>query len=143
MLALMVALAMAVPAAELDWIAGHWRSEAIGKNGAARVVEEFWTDGAGGALLGVSRTVGEGRLRGFEFMRIADDGDGTAFFGAPEGAPPVRFPLVAAGAGRAEFVNPDHDFPQRISYRREGDTLTATISKADGTRAISWTFLRR
>jgi hypothetical protein len=40
------------------------------------------------------------------------------------------------------FVNAGHDYPQRIHYRATGDTLTAEISLADGSKAMRWTFNR-
>ena len=30
------------------------------------------------------------------------------------------------------FVNPDHDYPQKIRYERKGTRLTAVISKMNG-----------
>ncbi len=53
------------------------------------------------------------------------------------------FRLVESGAGRAAFENADHDYPQRIAYVRDGDTLTATISLVDGSKARSWVYRRR
>jgi hypothetical protein len=43
--------------------------------------------------------------------------------------------MVAAGPTEAVFENPGHDFPQRIIYRREGDSLIARIEgEVDGRR---------
>jgi hypothetical protein len=41
------------------------------------------------------------------------------------------------------FENPENDYPQRIVYKRRGDTLTGTISDLKGGNAYSWTFRRR
>ena len=43
------------------------------------------------------------------------------------GRAPTAFRLVEVSGQRAVFENPGHDFPQRIIYRREGDTLHARI----------------
>ncbi len=130
----------------LDWLAGHWRSE----NGA-RVSEEIWSEPEGGLMLGMSRTIRDGKARGFEFLRIeigavsgtAGDGagEGAALFAQPGGRPAVRFTLTSSAPNEATFENPDHDYPQRIVYSREGDHLTATISRIDGSdqRAFGWT----
>jgi hypothetical protein len=61
----------------------------------------------------------------------------------PGGRAPVLFPLVASGRTSATFENRAHDYPQRITYRRNGNVMVATLSLADGSRPISWTFRRR
>lgn len=41
------------------------------------------------------------------------------------------------------FENPEHDYPQRISYELLNDGhLRATISLADGTAQRSWDYLQ-
>jgi hypothetical protein len=41
---------------------------------------------------------------------------------------PVAFPLVSVTDDTVVFENPDHDFPQRITYQRNGDdSVTATV----------------
>lgn len=125
---------------QLGWLGGHWRTEAAP---SGSWTEEFWSGAEGRSLVGVSRTVRGDETRAFEFMRIASDAQGPAFFGSPDGAPAVRFAMVEARHNHVAFENAAHDYPQRIVYRRDGDTLTATISLADGSRASSWTFRRR
>ena len=93
-------------------------------------------------MMGVSRTVRGARTVAFEFFRITYDAAGAVYHASPEGRPAVRFQRVEGGPGWIAFANPAHDYPQRIAYRRSGDTLTATISMADGSRANSWTFQR-
>lgn len=127
------------PAEGLGWLSGRWVQEEGG-----RWAEESWSDARGGVLLGTSKTGHERALTGFEFMRIAPDREGRVhFFGSPQGVPAVAFRLVASGDRSAVFENPLHDYPQRISYRREGDVLTATISDIEGKKAVSWRFVRR
>lgn len=105
----------------LDWLAGCWAGD-----GVASHYEECWLHPAGGSMLGVNRTVSESPTA-FEFLRIAPDGDGLAYFASPGGRPPVAFHLVESGDGLAVFSNPGHDFPQRIGYRLVGDTLRAKV----------------
>ncbi|HEV2746841.1 MAG TPA: DUF6265 family protein [Allosphingosinicella sp.] len=122
----------------LGWMSGTWVGET--RTGWA---EEHWTAPRGGMMLGLSRT-GTG-LKGanFEYIRIAPDGTGAltywAFVG---GRAPVGFILAKAGTSTVVFENPHHDFPQRITYRREGDAMTATISSADGSNAQTWSYRR-
>ena len=53
------------PLPGIDWLAGHWCSEA----GDERI-EEYWLPAAGDVALGVGRTIRDGRTTSFEFMRI-------------------------------------------------------------------------
>lgn len=145
MIARLIVVALALQSfnpdvSRLGWLSGHWRTEAAA-NGSW--TEEIWSGPDGASLLGLNRTVRGSETRAFEFMRIAADAQGPAFFVSPSGAPPVRFAMVDARRGVVAFENRAHDYPQRIVYRREGDTLIATISLADGSRAMSWTFRRQ
>ena len=55
----------------------------------------------------------------------------------------MTFALVRHDGTSATFENAAHDYPQRIAYARDGDTLTATISAIDGSKARRWTYRRR
>lgn len=118
------------------WLAGAW-SNADGESWT----EEFWTHPRGGMMIGASR---EGRgeaLRTWESIRILRKSDGTlAYVPMPNGGAPVEFALVRQDARSIEFANPAHDFPQRIRYWRDGDTLNAEIALIDGSRAIQWSY---
>lgn len=107
----------------LDWLAGHWCGGSAGEQ-----VDEVWLPEAGGALLGMSRTLRGGKTASFEFMRIATDGKAARFHVQPNGAPPTVFAQAAGGEDWIRFENPAHDFPNRIEYRREGDALHAWIA---------------
>lgn len=121
-LALCSGPAMAADAG-LDWLSGQWCSDEGGRR-----VDEVWLPAAGGALLGMSRTVDGGKLESFEFMRIALDGQAASFHVQPNGVPPAVFTQAARGEGWIRFENAAHDFPNRIEYRREGDSLHAYIA---------------
>lgn len=124
---------------DLAWLSGRWLSETNG-----RWTEESWSSPRGGVMLGHSRAGRGDAMREFEFLRIAPGADGAlAYVAQPGGRPPVVFRLVARDAASATFENPQHDFPQRIRYVRDGESLTATISRIDGTGAMMWTFRRQ
>jgi hypothetical protein len=108
---------------ELDWLAGRWCS-----NGDGRQIEEVWLAEAGATALGLSRTVRGQKLESFEYMRIVSDGKAAHFHVQPNGAPPTVFSQAGRGQGWIRFENPEHDFPNRIEYRREGDRLHAYIA---------------
>jgi hypothetical protein len=104
------------------FLTGCWKFEANG-----RVVEEHWMAPAGGALIGMSRTVAKGKLADFEFLQIRELPDGLTYIAKPSNQPEARFVAAAKSADELVFENPSHDFPQRIRYRRVGDQLRARI----------------
>ena len=125
--------------ADLGWMSGHWATESADD----RWTEESWSDPRAGVMLGNSRSGRGGRLAEFEFLRIQAGEDGVpTYLAQPGGQPPVPFRLTAHDAASATFDNPQHDFPQRIVYRRSGDIMVATISALDGSHAMSWTYRR-
>jgi hypothetical protein len=136
---LLVAASPAATVDDLGWLAGDWVSEADG-----RWTEESWTAPRGAMMIGHSRSGRGDVLREFEFLRIGRGEDGAvAYTAMPQGGAPVAFALVRHDKASATFENAAHDYPQRIAYARAGDTLTATISAIDGSKARSWTYRRR
>jgi len=135
-------LAAASPAASVDdlaWLAGQWSREE-----GERWTEESWTPPRGGVMLGHSRSGRGAALREFEFLRVQAGADGVpAYIAQPGGRVPVAFALVRRDATSATFENPTHDYPQRITYARDGDTMTATISLIDGSTPMRWAYRRR
>lgn len=109
--------------AELDWLAGQWCG-----GSAERKIDEVWLPEAGGALLGMSRTVLDGSTESFEFMRIVPEGKDAGFHVQPNGAVPTVFAIAGRGEGWVVFENAAHDFPNRIEYRRDGAGLRAVIA---------------
>ena len=134
-----VAVRTSDPGENLAWMAGDWHCAAYPPpRSGARIFEEYWVHNRDGSLVGVGR-VRQHRTRSLEHMRIARDASGRLnFYGSPDGAAPVAFPLARAAANEAVFENPAHDYPQRIVYRHEPNRLIATISLIDGSRAQSW-----
>jgi len=132
----------AAPPARVDdlaWMSGRWLA-----NEGGRWTEEIWSGPRGGTLMGFSWS-GEGStISEYEYIRIQPgEDDEIVYLAQPNGGAGVGFYLVRAGGTSATFENPAHDFPQRIRYARDGDTLTATISAIDGSRARSWTYRRQ
>lgn len=83
----------------------------------------------GGTMLGMSRTVAQGKTREFEFLQIRPDDHGDQHYIAlPSGQKETWFKLVKLENKRAVFENPGHDFPQRIIYQLRADgSLLARI----------------
>ena len=108
--------------ADFGWMAGHW----MGKSGDV-VMEEFWTAPDGGVMVGLHRDVFRDGSSFFEFLRVVKTEQGLTYIASPRGTGTTDFVLVSLDGQSAVFENPEHDFPQRIIYRREGDQLSARI----------------
>jgi hypothetical protein len=127
---------------QLAWLAGHWRMERAG-----RVVDEQWMAPAAGVMLGMSRTISRGKVIEHEFIQIREGPGGALFFIAlPSGQKEAAFQVVSLGATEAVFENPQHDFPQKISYTLQPHgTLLAAIEgpgKDGQTRRIEFAYKR-
>ncbi len=108
---------------DLAWLSGCWLGDT-----PKRQITEHWMKPAGNTMLGLSHTVAQGKTREFEFMRIVREESGEIFFVAqPSGQKPTRFKLTVVTEREARFENPQHDFPRRIIYRRDGDSLVGRI----------------
>ena len=105
-------------------LAGCW--ERIVPNG--RTVEQ-WLPAEGGMLMGMSRTVRDGKVREYEFLRIDRDSAGKLRYVAqPSGQAEATFVLKSLSEDTVVFENPQHDFPQRVLYRFvDRDTLVGRI----------------
>ena len=107
----------------LAWLAGCWEQ----KKGD-RVVQEQWMSPMGTTMLGMSRTVAKGRTVGYEQMRIEERDGKLVFTSKPSGQAESSFTHIELGDSVVVFSDPQHDFPQRIIYRRlEDGSLMARI----------------
>ena len=127
---------------QLAWLAGSWRLEQSG-----RVIEEQWMAPAAGVMLGMSRTVAKGRVVEHEFMQIRVGPGGDLFFIAqPSGQKEAAFQHTALTDKEVVFANPNHDFPQKISYTLNADGSLLAVAEGprdDGTtRRIEYPYKR-
>ena len=54
----------------------------------------------------------------------------------------MPFVARAVSARSVEFINTEHDYPQRIRYELRNGRLMAEISLANGSKARRWTYRR-
>ena len=128
----------AVTIENFAWLAGCWEMKDGSKQ--KRIVEQ-WMAPDGGAMLGMSRTVRGGKITGYEFLRLVRDDVSIKYVSRPsENSGDTDFRLVKWSANEAIFENLQHDFPQRIIYRRDGDKLNARIEGPSGGKILGIDF---
>ena len=112
----------------LEWMSGCW----VLDDGKERT-EETWMKPAGKSMLGMSRTVAGGKTVFTEHIQIRETNGQIAYIVVLEmSAKPTVFKLIKNSNDEVVFENPEHDFPQRIIYRRESaDRLFARIEGAE------------
>ncbi|MEO1203319.1 MAG: DUF6265 family protein [Pseudomonadota bacterium] len=116
-----------IPIERLAWLAGCWTYDGRDPGSV-----EHWLPPAGGAMLAVSRVIKGGRMVSYEFLRVEETRDGTLrLIAAPVGQATTAFDLADIDTRSVAFENPDHDFPQRISYRLVGDDRLQARAEAD------------
>lgn len=126
--------------ADLAWMSGTWVREAPG----GERVAESWLGPGNGLMVAVNLTTRPDGRKSYEFLRIADTAEGYSYFASPGGRAPVEFRLKQAAPQRVVFENAAHDFPQRVLYWREGETLVARIEGVlqGEERGEEWRFTR-
>jgi hypothetical protein len=133
-------LALATPLAAQDrapfpeFLRGEW----IQRDGE-NWTREVWANGDV-RMLGTSSEGTGDVVQTRENLAIERAGDRLVLIAQPGDSPPVVFPVVRQDETSIEFANPQHDYPQRIRYWREGDLLKAEIALIDGTQAVGWTY---
>lgn len=121
-----MALAQELPVqdpTQLIWMTGHWvQSSERGRS------DEVWLAPTSAGMVGMNQQAFASGGRFFEFLRIEPLSGRLSYMASPMGRSPTVFALESAGPCTVAFVNPTHDFPQRIEYRREGSAMIASIA---------------
>jgi len=132
----------------LAWLEGCWRGTA-----GSREFREHWMPLRGGMLIGVSQTVTQDTMQGYEYLRLESRADGVYYVAAPSGKAEAAFRLQEQTVDKAEgrndtiftFANPRPEFPQRIVYRRASEGwLYATVEGkvGDADRQVTYPLRR-
>ena len=118
--------AVASDTADLEWLLGCWQTP----DGSAM---EVWVRDTDTSFLRFGVATSEGVIRSYELLRIASNEEGELTYTAhPKGQASATFTATEMGEQRVTFTNPEHDYPQRITYERNGDDLLASASAMDG-----------
>lgn len=111
--------------ADLGGMAGCWERKDAAKK---LLITEQWMSPAGTSILGMGRTVKDGTTTGWEYMRIERRDDGLYFVSRPkENAEDTSFKLIRSTLDEVVFENKEHDFPQRVIYKLQGEKMTGRI----------------
>ncbi|HEX7940911.1 MAG TPA: DUF6265 family protein [Gemmatimonadaceae bacterium] len=109
--------------ASLQWLTGCLEARS-----ATRVVEEQRMAPSAGTMLGMGRTTNARGLADYELTLIRQDGARLLYEAHPNGQPSATFVARVANEDSVVFELPEHDFPQRVAYRRAGrDSVLAWV----------------
>ncbi|OJU75728.1 MAG: hypothetical protein BGO09_12495 [Bacteroidetes bacterium 47-18] len=110
-----------------EWLIGTWENKT--PKGS---VYETWIRSNDTTFTGKSYIINEKDTVVFENIRLVQEAGGLYYMPAvsdQNDGLPVRFTAKVISARELIFENPQHDFPQTISYRKiTGDSLIAEIS---------------
>ena len=110
-----------------------WLTGCLEMRRGNRVVEEQRMPERAGTMVGMGRSVGARGLDDYELTVIQQDGDRLLYVAHPRRQPVATFVAIAATSDSVVFENPEHDYPQRVGYRRIGsDSVLAWIDGTNG-----------
>jgi len=141
-----VLVSSAVFAGDLDklrWLEGTWK-----RDSSRGAVYERWRLLSEHTFEGDSwRESSSGERRHGESLLLVEMGGEVFYIPKPAENPyPVAFKLTEITAEQVVFENPEHDFPNRIGYARQGDAaMTVWIEgpgEGDEPRRIEFHFKR-
>jgi hypothetical protein len=117
------------PLEAVAFMAGCWEGTFGGGRGT---IEEHYTSPSSNLMLGTTRYLRDGVTVSYEFTEIVADADGVRLIPHPSGQASVPFQLTRSASNLAVFENPEHDFPQMITYELSEGVLTAQIENPGG-----------
>ena len=122
--------------ADFSAMAGCWE-----KVGGSDQISEQWMKPAGNSMIGAGRTVENGKISSYEFMRLEGLADGVYFYAQPKGNPKeTPFKLIKWNAGEFVFENLQNDFPQRVIYKPGKDRMQARIEGSNKGKPMAFDF---
>ncbi len=112
---------------QASWLIGTWENKT-----SRGSMYETWRRVDEKALAGRSYMLREKDTIVFENVQLVQEAAGVVYIPTVEGqnnGQPVRFPLTKLTATELVFENPEHDFPQVITYTKiHEDSLVASIA---------------
>ena len=123
---------------KLSWLEGSW-NRTNAKPG--RTASENWKKSAHGEWIGLGVSLKGQDTAFMEKLKILVK-DNSIYYVADvaENEAPVYFKLTELTTSGFVCENPQHDFPKKISYKKEGNNLKA-ITSGDG-KSIDFLFVK-
>lgn len=137
---------------KLIWLKGTWVARPSSRDGnrdSDMVSVEIWKRIDAHTLEGHSYTIKEGDTVFTEKLKLEQNEKGIFYVATvPHNPGPVYFKLVRVDENEAVFENPEHDFPNRIIYRRERGEVETLHARIEGVRkgkesAVDFWFTRQ
>lgn len=117
---------------EFSWLVGCWVSP-------DKSVQEVWVVNSDRSLAGFGVSINDNEVGFYEVLSIEKSEDGSWTYTAhPSGQASASFVAVDITENSVVFINPDHDYPKEVRYKREHNRLYATISLLDGVNPNSF-----
>lgn len=120
-------------AKELSWMLGCWQS--------ASGSREYWSVADYPIVIkGEGYSLQDGALTLTEKLTITPVGRSFLLVAEPVSQPVAIFSEIDRSDSSIIFQNSDHDYPQKIIYRRSSSGLEAIISLADDSKTSAWSY---
>jgi hypothetical protein len=125
---------------DVEWIVGCWKS-----SNSKYEAREHWMPPAGKMMVGMSHTISDSKTVGYEYLRIEEQDGKLVYIANPSGQKEASFYQAEITDKKMVFVNPDHDFPQRITYYllNDGSIHARVEAEKDGKLDGFDTFMER
>lgn len=116
---------------QVNWLLGSWQQKQ-----ESRVTTETWNRVSNDTFEGLG-SVSSAKGIFNETLRLVNM-SGEVFYLAktPGNALPIAFLLQECSANIAVFVNPNHDFPQKIEYRLSSSNTLEVFVSASGNKGF-------
>lgn len=111
---------------QVEWLVGFWNRTNVKPD---RLAHERWEKISDTELSGWGISLRNGDTTFVEKLKIFTK-DGTLYYQAdvPENPAPVSFAFTSITKNGFVCENPDHDFPKKIEYVVNGDSMVVTTS---------------
>jgi hypothetical protein len=126
---------------QMAWLVGCWERQ--GRAGA--LTTERWFAPKASSMFGIGTTIRGDTLRNYEMLLLRVAMGRMQYIAHLAGQAPTAFTATALDASQVRFENVKHDFPQEITYRRQGadSVIAVTAGPENGQRReISFAFRR-
>jgi hypothetical protein len=124
---------------KLGWLSGTWVRTNAQTN---EIGNERWVKMSGSEWQGFGLTMKGQDTVSLERLKLIIKDDAIYYVAdVPENKQPVYFKLTEVSDNRFVVENPEHEFPKKISYQKDGDKLRATLF--DDTKSVDYFFQRK